>query len=148
MGYIATGLLLPMMVLTVVDVFLRFAFNSPIIGTTEVTMLIMVCLPLSVAWSGISGRHVKIDLVMTHFQPRVQHIVGVVTTFLGLLAFAFIGWRSFMISLFELEHGYFASVLVRWPVHPFHWVLVLSCAMFCVVLLTQLIQEVKGAIKP
>ena len=136
-----------MMALTVVDVFLRFAFNDPIIGTTEVTMLMMVCLPLAVAWAGVSGRHVKIDLVMPHFPPRVQHIVGIVTTMLGFLAFAFIGWRSFMISLFEMKHGYYASILVPWPIHPFFWVLVLSCAIFCVVLLAQLIQEVKGAIK-
>ena len=146
MGYVATGLLLPMMLLTVVDVFLRFAFNHPIIGTAELTSLLMLCLPLSVAWAALQGRHVTIDLVMSRFPPRVQAVVSSITFLLGLGTVAFLVWRGFMTSLYEIEHGSYASVLLPLPVFPFHWVLVFGLLLLFIVLIPLLIQQVKGVV--
>ena len=147
MGYVATGLLLPMMVLTVVDVFLRFAFNSPIIGTAELTSLLMLCLPLAVAWAAVQGRHVTINLVMSRFPPRVQAIVGSITFLIGIGTVVFMVWKGFMMTLFEIKHRYYASLLLPVPVFPFHWALLLGLAMLFLVLVTLLIKEVKEAVK-
>jgi len=138
--------MIPMMVLTVVDVFLRFFFNSPITGVSEMTTLMMVCLPLAIAWAATNKRHVSIDLLMRSFSPRVQAIVDSVTLLLGISAVAFLVWRGFITSLFEMKFGYYASILLPIPIHPFHWVMILGMFMFCLVLLTELIQRVKEAI--
>ena len=147
MGFTATGIMIPMMVLTVVDVFLRFVFNSPITGVSELTTLMMVCLPLAIAWAAVQKRHVSVNLVMSRFPPRVQAIVGSVTFLIGLGTVVFLVWKGFVVTLFEIEHRYYASLLLPLPVFPFHWVLLLGLAMLCVVLVTLLIKEIKGAIK-
>lgn len=146
MGYTATGIMIPMMVLTVVDVFMRFVFNNPITGVSELTTIMMVCLPLAIAWAAVNKRHVSVDLVMRNFSPRVQAIVDSITLLLGLGAIAFMVWRGFITSLFEMKFGYYASILLPVPIHPFHWVMILGLFMFCLVLLTDLIQRVKEAI--
>ena len=147
MGYVATGLLLPMMLLTVVDVFLRFAFNSPIIGVAELTSLLMLCLPLSVAWAAVQGRHVTIDLVMSRFPRRVQAIVGSITFLISLGTVAFLVWKGLVVTLFEIKHRYYASLLLPLPVFPFHWALLLGLAMLFVVLVTLIVKELKGAVR-
>ena len=148
MGYVATGMLLPMMVLTVVDIFLRFALNSPIIGTPELTKLMMVCLALGMAWTALQGRHITVDVVMNHLPPRVQAIVGSITLIIGLGTMTAITWQGFLTSVFTVfKHKYVASQILPVPMAPFHWLFILGCAMLCLALLSLLIQEVKGVIK-
>jgi TRAP-type C4-dicarboxylate transport system permease small subunit len=148
MSYVATGLLLPMMVLTVVDVFLRFAFNSPITGTAELTKIMMVCLVLGLAWCALQRRHVEVDVVMKRFPPRVQAIVGSITLLIGLGTIIAITWEGFLSSVFVvMKHKYVASVMMPIPMFPFYWLFVLGCAMLCVALVPLLIQEVKGVFK-
>lgn len=147
LGYVATGLLVPMMLLIVADVFLRFAFDRPIIGTPEITQLLMVCLALGVAWCGLQGRHIKVDLMMSRFSPRVQATVDSITLLVGLGICVIITWQSFRQSMWQLQHQYVASVLLPVPTFPFYWLYVLGCAMLCLVLVTLLIQKVEGVVK-
>ncbi|OGO23473.1 MAG: hypothetical protein A2144_00140 [Chloroflexi bacterium RBG_16_50_9] len=147
LGYVATGLLLPMMLLTAVDVFLRFAFNRPIIGTPEITKLIMVCLPLSLAWCALQKRHVVVDVLMSRFPQRVQAIVNIITLIIGLGAIGFMTWRAFVLSLFVLKFRYIASILMPVPEFPFYWIFILGSTMLFLALLSLLIQEVKGVTK-
>lgn len=148
MSYIATGLLLPMMTLTVVDVFMRYALNDPITGTSELTKLMMVGLALGMSWTAIQGRHISVDVVMKRFSPRVQAAVGSITTLIGLTAIVAVTWQSYLTSVnVVLKHKYVASQILPVPMFPFHWLFVLGCLLLCLSLVLFMIQQVKGAVK-
>ena len=125
LNYVAMGLLLILMMLTVSDVFMRFTFNNPITGTAELAALIMVCLVLGVAWCASRGGHISVDLVMNRFSPRVQAVVDTVTLLAGLVIGIIITWQAVMQSLWELEVRYLAGHTLAWPSFPFWWIYIL-----------------------
>lgn len=63
-----SSLILPLTVLTVADVFLRYFFNSPIRGVTDLTEFVLVIIVFpSLSWCALSGTHVSVDIVVSHF---------------------------------------------------------------------------------
>lgn len=147
MNYVAMGLLLVLMMLTVSDVFLRFTFNNPITGTSEMAALIMVCLVLGVAWCAVKGGHVAVDLVIKCFSPRVQAIVDSITLLAGLAMSVIITWQGILQSFWEIRVKYLAGYTLMWPTFPFWWIYVLGWAALCLVMVTLVIQKVKVIVK-
>src|SRR5690606_10079135 len=95
---LAAGLVLAaMMLLTVADVALRWLFKYPVIGTTEITESMMACIAFfALAWCAAEKSHLKVDLVVERFPPRVQGLIDSLTTVVGLCLVALIAWRSFL----------------------------------------------------
>ena len=132
------------MMLTVVDVFLRYFFNRPITGTTELTelMLVIVVFP-AFAWTAVSGKHIRVDLVVALLPPTVQKIIDTITMTASLVIFVIITWRSFLeamevrssTSLLNLSHA------------PFYWVLTVGFAMFCLSILGLIIENITKEVK-
>ena len=137
-AYISTGVLGLMMLLTVVDVFLRYFFNSPITGTTEVTefMMVIVVFP-ALAWCAVTRRHVQVDLLVSHLPPRVQTIIDSITLVLTLFTFIIITWHSAL----EANDVYTTGSLLKLPHAPFYWVLTAGFALFCLSIVTLLIEN-------
>ena len=147
MNFAAAGVLAAMTLLTVSDVFLRYAFNRPIIGTTELTELMMVCVAfLGLAWCAIKQGHLKVDLVMSRFSPGSQAVVDSITLAAGLCVCAFITWRSFQESMTVLRIGSTSSLLDV-PDFPFYLVLTLGFAVLCLVMAANLIQNIARGLK-
>lgn len=136
-GYIATVVLGLMMLLTVADVFMRFFFNSPITGTTEITQLMMVIVVfLSLAWGGVTGSHVKVDLIVGRFGRKTRAIYDVVTLLLSLFIFAIITWRSLLESM-QIET---TTSLIGVPHAPFYYILTLGFALLTLVIVTLIVE--------
>lgn len=142
-GYAATICLGLMMLLTVADVFLRFFFNSPISGTTELTQLLMVAVVFpALAWCGVTGGHVKVDLLVGRFRPSIQTIIDTITLLLSLFIFTLITWRSFLESLQMSK----VSSLLGVPIAPFYYTLTFSFGLLCLVIITLIIANIKKVV--
>lgn len=143
-GYLATVALGLMMILTVVDVFLRYFFNSPINGVTEITefMMVVVVFP-ALAWCAITRRHVMVALLVSYFPPRVQNILDTITLLMTLGIFGIITWQSFLESL---DVGT-TSALLNLPYYPFYWVLTLGFALFCLAIVALIIENIVKEVK-
>lgn len=143
-GYAATFCLGLMMLLTVADVFLRFFFNSPISGTTELTQLFMVAVVFpALAWCGVTGGHIKVDLIVGRFRPRIQAIIDIITLLLSLFIFTIITWRSFLESMQMTK----TSSLLGIPIAPFYYTLTFSFGLLCLVIITLIIANFKKVVK-
>lgn len=143
-AYIATGVLGLMMLLTVADVFMRTFFNSPITGTTELTefMMVIVVFP-ALAWCAVQRRHVNVDLLVGHLPPRVQTVIDSITLLLALCTFIIITWYSML----EAMDVYTTTALLNLPHAPFYWVLTAGFALFCLSIVTLLIENFTKEIK-
>ncbi|MFC1862703.1 TRAP transporter small permease [Thermodesulfobacteriota bacterium] len=138
-GYVATVVLGLMMLLTVADVFLRYFFNSPITGTTEMTelMLVVVVFP-AFAWCAIQGRHVKVDLIVALFPPRIQVFIDSFTLLATLGIYIVITWQSF----FEAMETHTATSLIGLPHAPFYWIMAFGFVLFCLSILSLVIEKI------
>jgi len=147
LNVLAIGILVAMMLLTVSDVSMRYAFNKPIQGSVELTKFMLVCLVcFGLAWCTVQGRHVKVDLFLSRFSPRVQAIVDSITYIGSLGIFVIIAWRSLLES-FSVWQMHLVSTILKVPMFPFYWVLTLGCAVLCLVMITNIIQYVAKAVK-
>ena len=135
-----------MMLLTVADVFLRYAVKSPIPDSQQMTEYLMVCVAfLGMAWVAIKGEHITVDLVVPRFSLRVQAIFDSVTYLLGLGVVVLISWRSFLEAPSVRETGW-SSLLLDIPQYPFFIVLGFGLAVLAVVMFIQLIQHIYKAV--
>ena len=143
-AYIAMGVLGLMMLLTVVDVFLRYFFNSPITGTTEVTefMMVIVVFP-ALAWCSVKRRHVQVDLFVSHLPLGAQKIIDIITLLLSLGIFVIITWQSALESI-DVQT---TTSLLHLPHAPFHWILTVGFALFCLSIVSLLIETFNKEVK-
>lgn len=143
-GYVATITLGLMMLLTVADVSLRYFFNAPITGTTEITQLMMVVVVfLALAWCASNGAHVRVDLLVGTFRPRTRAIFDSITLMGALFIYVIITWRSWI----ESGHTDTTTSLVGIPLKPFHYILTIGFGLLVLVIVTLIIDNVKKAVK-
>lgn len=145
--YLSMVLVAGLMLLTVSDVFMRYVFNDPITGTTEMAQFIMVCLVAGMALCALRGEHIVVDILMRHFSKRVQAIVDIWNLIASLAIVAVIVWQGFLLSLWEKEYFFEASVMFPVPTYPFWWVYLLGCTMLCAATAALVIRKIKEAAK-
>jgi TRAP-type C4-dicarboxylate transport system permease small subunit len=144
LGYVSAVMLGFMMMLTVVDVFMRYIFNAPITGATEISELMMVIVVFpALAWIAVERSHIKVDLLVSTLRRRVQLSVEIVTLLLALATFVIITWQSFLESM-EVN---MATSLLEVPEAPFHWIMTLGLAMLCLAIVSLVVENVVAIIK-
>ena len=147
MNIAASAVLAAMMLLTVSDVVLRYFLKKPILGATEITESMMACLAfLALAWCAAERSHLKVDLVVARFSPRVQAAMDSLTLLAGLAVVAVMAWRSLVEGL-AVRQLNIVSSLIRIPAYPFYFVIALGAAMLSLVIAAQLIQNLSRAVK-
>ena len=140
----ATGVLGLLMLLTVANVILRDFFNKPIMGTPELSEFMMVLVVfLALAWCAITRKHVKVELVVNRFSPRIQAIFNGITLLLTLGIFVIITWQSVLESMVVYD----TTSLLRIPHTPFYWTMTFGLGLFCLSILVLIIENIIEARK-
>ncbi len=142
MGYVSAVVIILLMLIVVANVCTRYFANSPITGTAEIAsfMMIIVVFP-ALAWAALTGKHVKVDLLVSHFSPRVQAIFDSITLLLALGTYTVITWRSVL----EATVVYQTTSRLQLPHAPFYWVMVAGWAAFCLSILVLVIKNIAEA---
>lgn len=134
-----------MMFLIASDVILRYVFNRPITGSFEITEFLMVIVvAFALAYTGVQKGHVRIDILISHFPPRVQAFIYSVAYLLSAGFLLLITWRSALYAE-SLRVGEDTSAALMIPVFPFVWVVVCGSAIFSLILLIDLLDYLRQA---
>ena len=140
----ATVILIVMMMLTVCDVFLRFFFAKTILGTLELTEMMMVCVSfLGLAWCSLQGGHIDVSILVTCFSQKGQSLAEVFNYLLTIALCIIIGWQTFARALFVRSINSLTTTL-EIPVYPFMIIAAFGFFMMAaavIILLVQLIKE-------
>ena len=144
MGYVASGFLIILMLLTVVDVFLRYFFNSPLTGTTEISQLMMIIIVFpALGWAAIDRAHIRVDLLVNQLPNRPKALFSSITLLIALGIYIIIAWRSFLESAVVNRQ----TSLINLPFAPFYWLMSVSLAVFCLAILALIIEDIGKAVK-
>lgn len=148
---VASGLgiafMVAMLLLTVSDVFLRFVFNKPVLGSVEITEYLMVGTGfLGIAWCAAKGGHVGVDLVVRHLPPRAQAAIDSVTCLLSLGVVPLVAWQAFVQAGYAKAEN-IQSDLLDIPAYPFYLIVGIAYVLFSLVLINTLVQFVTKAVK-
>ncbi len=138
LGYVAAFVLGCMMMLTVVDVFMRYVLNTPITGATEISELMMVIVVFpALAWIALERSHITVDLLVSKWSKGVRLTVEIITLLFALGTFGIITWQSFLESS-EVKD---TTSLLKVPESPFHWIMTLGFALLCLAIISLVVQN-------
>jgi TRAP-type C4-dicarboxylate transport system permease small subunit len=143
---IAMVAMLAIMLLTAVDVFMRYVFSNPITGTTELTEYGMIVIFCAIGAVTLFRRHIAVDLVIDLFSPRTQRITDFITLFISLVICTVLTWRGFVEAVITQRIN-ITSSLLEIPEAIFRYVLAIAFGFICIVVLCQLIEHTAKAVK-
>ena len=144
--YLGLVFLACMMFLTAADVIGRYFFNSPVLGSFEITEYLMVIvMATSLAYCGIHKGHVVIELISDRLSKRAQITLGCVTSFLSVVLFGIIAWQTF-IYIGDMAASKVATTVLRVPAWPFVIVLAVGFTVFFLVLLLHFLEYLSKAL--
>jgi len=129
-GRLAGGALMVLMMITVVDVFMRYVFRNPIAGGLELVELAMVCLSAAaLAWRAYDAGHIKVDLFVGRLSPRGQKAFDGLSYGLALVVALLVATQSVRQALFAHRLNASTSTL-HIPQWPFYLVLAAGYTLF------------------
>ncbi|MFH1652233.1 MAG: TRAP transporter large permease subunit [Chloroflexota bacterium] len=132
-------IIVAMMLLTFINVFLRYAFNEPIKGAYEITELMMAALVfLGLGYTALQKGHVSIEWVVSRLSARAGTALGKVTQVLSIIFLALIAWQG-IAQAQAVQERHTVAGLTNIPVFPFLYVLAFGAAVMCLVLLADLL---------
>jgi TRAP-type C4-dicarboxylate transport system permease small subunit len=144
---IGLALLLLLALGTVLDVLLRWLFNSPIVGLADtytmfMALVIASCFPLCIYKRG----NVTIRFIGNILGPRVKNILDAFGNLITLIVFALMAWQLWLHTDQIARDGESTWVL-SWPVSPW-WRVVTILIIICTpVTFVTLIQYMKAALR-
>ena len=104
--WIAATALVVLMMVTVIDVFMRYVFNRPIrasLDTVEVMLLIFVFNGMAAAFFG--RRHIVIDLLDGVFGARIASVLIRIADILSVLCLGLLAWAMLLPASQAYQYG-------------------------------------------
>jgi TRAP-type C4-dicarboxylate transport system permease small subunit len=149
--WVAGIAIVSMMLLTCVDVVLRFCvtlyhkyrweilvFFHPIPGTYELVCFMgSVAVAFAMAHTSVQKGHVAVSLVVNTLPKKAQAIIGTITSSFGLILFVLLSWQSVVYAV-HLKASGEVSLTLQLPFYPFVYGIAFSAAAVCLVLLMEL----------
>ncbi len=143
-NWIAAAAIVGMMLLTTMDVILRF-FRMPVPGTYEIVGLLgAVAISFSLAYTSIEKGHIAVEFLVRKFSEKTQIIIDIINNFIASIFFGIVSWRSAFYAMELLRSGEVSSTL-QMPTYPFVFGVAIGCGLLALVLMIETWKSFKGA---
>jgi len=144
--HLATWILTAMMLLTAVDVCLRYLFNRPITGSFELVEFMMALfIPFSVVFCASEKAHVKVDIILEYFSKGIRSFFIFIANLISFVLFVLITWQTIIYIIEEYDSKLTSAVLYI-PVYPFIGTLAIAFAILSFILLAELMNHLAQTI--
>ena len=142
-GLVSAVFLFCLMSLIFIDVFMRYFFNRPILGGTElVEFLMALTISLSLAYGQYLKRHVFVEIFYQKLKGRAKFIADIIVY---IMCFGI----YILISIYALQQAEYlfqvkmTSQVLLIPVWPFRVVLSIGALIYCLAIVRDVISTVK-----
>ena len=133
--------------IVVADVTLRYVFDSPILGSLDLTTLMLVVIIFSgVGYTAHMKRHVTVDVAVSKLGPRTCAIIESITGIMVAVLLGLIIWSSLLqANILRVQTA--VTEELRIPLFPFELFLVFGFLLLLLVVLGDLTNCVKRAVQ-
>ncbi len=142
---ISGAVLAVIMIITAMDVALRYLFNQPIPGTIELTEVFMsVIIFFGLAYTAHQNEHIRVEILISHLSKRMQAVIESISNLLSAVMIAFVSWQSVVYALKTMQRHQ-GTLILSVPLSPFYLVVAIGSALLSIILLIQFFHSIKCA---
>jgi TRAP-type C4-dicarboxylate transport system permease small subunit len=139
--------LMAVMLLIVLNIILRAAFKSPLLGTYEYTgFLTSLAVGLALAHCALKNGHIAVGFLVAKLPRRVRALIDGLTNAMAALFFTFCTWH-----MVQYARGFMVSgevgLTTRLPFYPFVFGLAASLGLLCLVLYLRTLEMIRLAVR-
>jgi TRAP-type C4-dicarboxylate transport system permease small subunit len=135
-----------MMMVTCIDVVLR-ACGHPIFGSIDIVQfLAVVVLAAAMPYTQVQRGHVGVSLLVEKLGDRAQAVVDLITHLVSLVVFAIVAWQMWLYATELWDKGE-VSMTIEISKHPFIYLVAVCFGALCLVLLVDVINFGRKAVK-
>ncbi len=132
-------ILICMMIMIVIDVFMRYIFNMPVPGSVELVEFMMGAVVFTgMAYAGIKKAHIGLGFLISKLPERYQAAIDIFNFSISTLFFILIVWKSILQAIVLYNSNQTSNVLGI-PIYPFIIVLTVGSGLLALVFLLFLI---------
>ena len=147
LDYLSWITLFAMMTITISDVFLRKFTNTSILGTVELTEFMMVIVVFcSLAQCEVDDGHIRVELIMDKFGPKVRTFTDIFTQTLCTVLFALMSTSIYHHAINMKSSGE-VTMDLGLPMYPFVYIGFFGCIVMTLVLFIKTILIISKALK-
>jgi TRAP-type mannitol/chloroaromatic compound transport system permease small subunit len=144
-GEIGALLIVPLTVVVIYEVIMRYVFDAPTIWGFELTAFLYgIHYMLGLSYTQVHGGHVKVDVLITRFSTRTQAIINIITNlgiFIPVMSLLTIwSFKYAYTSTVELEHN---STSWAPPIYPLKIIMALSFLFLFIQGVSDLLKEIR-----
>ncbi|MGI5900887.1 MAG: TRAP transporter small permease [Desulfitobacteriia bacterium] len=137
-----------MMFFMVLDIFLRFAFNMPILGSVEIVSQMMALVVFfAFAQTQVRKGHIHVDLIVNIVPNLLKRIFEVIVYALMVLTTVFITYAQYLQTVEIYAQKQVTGVLYL-PMFPFYLIVFIGILLFFFVLVLDFIKAIINLFKP
>ena len=144
-GYLSAWLVPLMMMLVVVDVFMRYVMQQPLMIADEISAYMLVALSfLGFAYTWRQGGHVRVEVVVNYLPPRLYawvRLIGLILTFIFMVE---MDRAAFKMIAYALQMKMRSST---WMMFPLFWPQLTIFIGFVLLTLMLVIDIVQAGVK-
>ncbi len=116
LGYVSGLGILLMGLMLCYEVICRYFFKAPTIWAQETAIYLFIWTMLAgSAYTLQKGKHVRIDLLIEHLSLRTQHILEMVTSFVGMIFCAIVAWQAYEMIAASVGYSKVSATPLRVP---------------------------------
>ncbi len=115
--------------------------GAPLKGAYElVGFLGALTIALALGYAQISGSHIAVDVLTTHYSKKMQRMINAISSFLCMIFFVLVSWQTAVFATTIWKRGETSETL-RIIYHPFVYLVSICCGLLALVLLVDFLKS-------
>jgi TRAP-type C4-dicarboxylate transport system permease small subunit len=137
---VASASLFAMILLTCLDVSMRYFFNSPITGTYDLVSLMgAVIASFSMPYTMLAKGHVAVEILIRSLSNRKQLVIETITHTVGIILSLVLVWQCVVLALDMKAAGEVTPTLLI-PFYPIVYCMAVCFFVLCLAILVNLLE--------
>jgi TRAP-type C4-dicarboxylate transport system permease small subunit len=146
-GFLGAVTMIGLVLMTVVDVFMRYFFRAPILGSFELTELFLVVMVFfAIPWAAIKKANMRVDLLVGRLPVKTRAAFDSVTCFMSLAITALCTWYT-VPQVIYIQRLHTVSDMLKIPIYPFYIAVAVGFFLLFFILVVNFIEFVEKAVK-
>lgn len=136
---VASASLVVMMLLTCADVFMRYVFSKPIIGTYDLVSLMgAILVSFAMPYTMLKKGHVAVEILILHLSRGKRLIIETFTHLVGISLFVVLIWQAILVARDMKAVGEVTPTL-HFPFYPILYCMAVCFFGLCLAILVNLL---------